>query len=65
MKMNAAAQELQAQHAEDAPMLDGLIGDAPGQKHSAHPVESEGRPRSRVKPALPKAAHGGHWICEY
>ena len=37
--MNAAAKELQAQHAEDAPMLDGLIeGYAPGQKHSAHPV---------------------------
>ena len=29
--MNAAAKELQAQHAEDAPMLDGLIaGHAPG-----------------------------------
>jgi hypothetical protein len=63
-KMNAAAKELQAQHAEDAPMLDGLIaGHAPGQKHSAHPVKHHSagdRPRSRVKPALPKAAHGGH-----
>ena len=51
-------------HAEDAPMLDGLIeGYAPGQKHSAHPVKHHSagdRPRSRVKPALPKAAHGGH-----
>ncbi|CAH0375763.1 unnamed protein product [Pelagomonas calceolata] len=64
VKMNAAAKELQAQHAEDAPMLDGLIaGHAPGQKHSAHPVKHHSagdRPRSRVKPALPKAAHGGH-----
>jgi hypothetical protein len=61
VKMNAAASELQAQHAEDAPMLDGLIeGYAPGQKHSAHPVAKKERPRSRVKPALPKAAHGGH-----
>jgi hypothetical protein len=61
VKMNAAAKELQAQHAEDAPMLDGLIeGYAPGQKHSAHPVAKKERPRSRVKPALPKAAHGGH-----
>ena len=63
-KMYAAAKELQAQHAEDAPMLDGLIaGHAPGQKHSAHPVKHHSagdRPRSRVKPALPKAAHGGH-----
>ena len=62
-KMYAAAKELQAQHAEDAPMLDGLIaGHAPGQKHSAHPVKHHSagdRPRSRVKPALPKAAHGG------
>ena len=42
-------------------MLDGLIeGYAPGQKHSAHPVKKQERPRSRVKPALPKAAHGGH-----
>ncbi len=60
-KMYAAASELQAQHAEDAPMLDGLIeGYAPGQKHGAHPVAKKERPRSRVKPALPKAAHGGH-----
>ena len=47
MKMNAAAEELQHQHAEDAPMLDGLIGGyAPGQKHSAHPPSPRSeRPR--------------------
>ena len=61
MKMNAAAKELQHQHAEDAPMLDGLIaGYAPGPEAQRAPRRQEGRPRSRVKPALPKAAHGGH-----
>ena len=38
VKMNAAAKELQHQHAEDAPMLDGLIeGYAPGRSTARIP----------------------------
>lgn len=50
--------ELHQQHAVDAPMLDGLEhGYAPSQKHSKDgnaPAKKSERPRSRVKPAVPK-----------
>jgi hypothetical protein len=56
--MGKQVEELHQQHAVDAPMLDGLEhGYAPSQKHSKDgnaPAKKSERPRSRVKPAVPK-----------